>query len=100
MPIPINPSLAPQPDTVLPTIGVEYKITSAGELAGGIASLIFIGSLLAIFICILFSGLQWLTSGADKSKLQNARSRLMNCLIGLAIVSMTLALLILLQRIF
>lgn len=100
MPIPINPSLAPVPDDVLTTIGVEYRVTSISEVAGGVGALIFILSTLAIFLCILWSGVQWMTSGADKAKLQGARSRLINCLIGLSIISLAWALIILIQYFF
>ncbi len=101
MPIPITtPVDQPEADFLQNTIGVQFHIQRFGELAGGLASLIFIASLLAIFLCILLSGIQWLTSQADKAKLQAARSRITNCLIGLALVSMTLAFLILIQAFF
>jgi len=45
-----------------------------------------------IFIYLVWGGLQWMTSGGDKQKVEDARSKITNALIGLAIVAAAYAL--------
>lgn len=39
-----------------------------------------------VFILIIISGFQWMTSGGDAQKITAARGRLLNAIIGLAII--------------
>ena len=52
---------------------------------------------IVIFICLLWGGFQWLTAGDDQSKIQNARERLTQCLVGFAILAVSFAIAILAQ---
>lgn len=75
--------------TPIPTI--PEKIPTGGlltlekTLQVSFSILIIAAILLAIFF-ILFSGIQWITSGGDKQKLQAARNRLTFAIVGLLIV--------------
>ena len=40
-----------------------------------------------VFIYLVWGGIQWITSGGDKSKTEEARSRITAALVGLAIVA-------------
>lgn len=55
------------------------------ETVGKIVSLMlsFVGAL--FFIFIIFSGFQWMTAGGNEEKVTQARTRLTNAAIGLAI---------------
>ncbi len=40
-----------------------------------------------VFVYLVWGGIQWITSGGDKSKTEEARSRITAALVGLAIVA-------------
>lgn len=62
-------------------------IKNLGDLiSAGVSAIIVIAGLLT-FIMLVWGGLEWLTSGGDKSKYEAARNRITSALIGLAIVS-------------
>lgn len=51
----------------------------------GITLALILALVLTVFF-IIFSGVQWITSGGDKQKLQNARNRLTYAIVGLIVV--------------
>lgn len=55
---------------------------------------------LALFLYFAWGGIEWLTAGGDKDKVEKARNRLTNAAIGLAILMGTIAISILLSEIF
>ncbi|OGH47793.1 MAG: hypothetical protein A3A51_03735 [Candidatus Levybacteria bacterium RIFCSPLOWO2_01_FULL_39_10] len=75
----------------------DYQIAPvAGMPSGGVGSveniissavtiLITIAVILTIFF-LIWGGIQWITSGGDKAKLESARKRLIFALIGLTVV--------------
>lgn len=52
------------------------------------------------FIFLLWGGVQWIMSGSDKEALDRARRRIINALIGLAIVLSSYALLFIIEVLF
>lgn len=42
---------------------------------------------LATFIYLIYGGVEWITSGGEKGKLEEARNRITNAILGLAIVA-------------
>lgn len=72
-----------QPDKGIDNIG--------GLITAGINAAIIIAALLT-FIFLIWGGIQWLTSGGDKSAYEAARGRITAALIGLAIVASAWAL--------
>jgi len=70
----------PQPD--------EVKINQLGPLiVAGIRIAIIIAALMT-FIFLVWGGIQWIASGGDKTKYEEARNRITAALIGLAIVAL------------
>ena len=53
-----------------------------------------------LFIYLIWAGYNWLTAGGDKQKVEDARNRITNAIIGLAIVASTLALTSLINQFF
>lgn len=51
----------------------------------GLTLAIILALVLTIFF-IIFSGIQWITSGGDKQKLQAARNRLTYTIVGLIVI--------------
>jgi hypothetical protein len=83
-------------DIVLP-IGEEatknnfFGYTCIGHLVSNGVSAIFIISGIAFFVFLVMGGLQWLTSGGDKGKVESSQKMISAALIGLAIVASSYA---------
>ncbi len=93
----------PPPDSVLPSIGAQYHIQGQNGiplLLSRAATVALLIASLTLFLCILLSGFQWLTSGSEKAALQGARTRMTNCLIGLSIMALAWAVIIAIQFFF
>ncbi|MBI2031607.1 MAG: hypothetical protein HYT08_03230 [Candidatus Levybacteria bacterium] len=50
-------------------------------------NLFFLGGILAALLMIIYSGIQWVLSGGDKEKIQQARERLIYTIVGLIVIS-------------
>lgn len=82
----------------VPTPG--HSITSIGVLiSSGITAAIVISGLIT-FVYLVWGGLQWLTSGGDKAKYEEARGRITAAIIGLAIVAAAYAVMTLIAQFF
>lgn len=79
------------------TVDIESKATQISPIQDiGLFISNIVGVALAIasiatFVWLVWGGVEWLTSGGDKSKLENARTRITNALVGLAIVAIAWA---------
>lgn len=76
--------------TPFPTIKAVQHLSDIGPFGQNfwqvtIQLLIFTAVIVVIFI-LVWSGIQWITSGGDKQKLQAARSRLTYAIIGIIII--------------
>lgn len=79
-----------------PSLGVpkpeQAKITDIGQLlSSGVSVAIIIAGVL-VFAFLVMGGIQWITSGGDKTKTEEARNRITAALVGLAIVAASWAL--------
>ncbi|PIS08909.1 hypothetical protein COT75_04430 [Candidatus Beckwithbacteria bacterium CG10_big_fil_rev_8_21_14_0_10_34_10] len=66
----------------------EVKVTEFSPLIQGIIRIIFIVAVVLTFVFLLWGGIQWILSGGDKAKYEEARNRITAALIGLAIVAL------------
>ncbi len=91
--------LAQLTNPVLPVLGggsaiadpeAGTKLTSS--IVSSLASALLIISFLMLFIYLITGGIAWLTSEGDKSKLESARNRITNAIIGIVIVAASWAL--------
>lgn len=57
-----------------------------GNLLAGLIGVMLIMATLLALIQLFQGGLEWISSGGDKTGLENARNRIVNSLIGLMIV--------------
>lgn len=80
--------------------GILYRIWRVEPTIQGIIELIIIIASIIFFICILFSGFQWLTAGGDANDIATAKGRLSNCLVGLAITMLAWAVMLIIQYFF
>lgn len=85
----------------LQALGDPFKgvVTVPSFLSRALSFVLIIGAII-VFLCLLWGGFQWLTAGDDQSKIQNARQRLTQCLIGFAILATSFAIAIFVQYFF
>src|SRR3989344_4973079 len=70
----------------------EAKITDLGRLISTGISVVIIVSGILVFVYLVWGGIEWLTSGGDKGKVEAARNRIVSALVGLAIIAASWAL--------
>lgn len=63
-----------------------------GSYLNSIISITMVICLLLVFYYFISAGLQWITSGGDKSKTEEARNKIVNAIVGIIIVSASFAL--------
>lgn len=65
----------------------NYRIDDLGVFISKLVGLALIVAAILVFIYLVWGGLQWITSGGDKGKTEEARNRITAALVGLAIVA-------------
>lgn len=75
-------------------------VTNLGDYVSAIVALFLIIASIATLAFLVWGGIQWITAGSDKNKLEEAKSRLTNAVVGLAIVAASWAIFLLLNYFF
>jgi hypothetical protein len=101
------PYLAQIRNPVLPDViggGAKPDYTRGGTALGGLISnlvgALFIAGFLLSFVYLLVGGVGWITSGGDKTKLEQARNQITNAIIGIIVVGSAYALATLVAQFF
>ena len=85
----------------IPSVTIAaFSITSLGAFIGALTVLLFMIAGVLVFAYLVWGGVEWITSGGDKAKTQQARDRITAALIGLAIVAIAYAVIVLAQTFF
>lgn len=63
-----------------------------GRFITNIISLAFIVAVILVLLMLVWGAFEWITSGGDKEHVASARGRIINALIGLAILAVAFAL--------
>lgn len=71
-----------------PTQG--YK--DLGAFIGNIIQLAFVIALILVLVMLVWGAFEWISSGGDKEAVGKARGRILNALIGLAVLAIAFAL--------
>lgn len=83
--------MSPSPDIILkPPPGKGYA--NLGDFVTNFLGLAFIVALLVVLVMLIWGAFEWITSGGDKEAVGKARSRIINALIGLAVLAVAFAL--------
>lgn len=77
-----------------------FGYTCIGHLVSNIVSAAFIISGIAFFLILVMGGVEYLTSGGDKGKVESSQKRISSALIGLAIVASSYAVYMLVLEFF
>ena len=78
----------------------NMQITDIGKLISSAIQIAFIIAGILTFAFLVIGGIEWLTSGGDKTKTQVARDRITAALVGLAIVAASWAIIQLISIFF
>ncbi len=68
-----------------------------GALLGQILTIVVTIGAIIVIIMLLWGGLEWVTSGGDKAKIEKARTRIMQSIIGMIVLAATIAIFMMLQ---
>ncbi|OGD83758.1 hypothetical protein A2572_00880 [Candidatus Collierbacteria bacterium RIFOXYD1_FULL_40_9] len=69
------------------TKGNFFGYTCIGHLVSNIAAAGFIVAGVITFLFLVWGGVDYLTSGGDKTKIENSQKRISSAIIGLAIIA-------------
>ena len=72
--------------------------TAIGKFIGSSASIIFLVSFIFAFLYLVLGGLNWITSSGDKAKLEVARGKITNAIVGIVIVGASWAIFLLVAK--
>ncbi len=70
-----------------PSAGVNPNLT-VGTFLSNILTIIFVVAALAVLFMLVWGAFSWITSGGDKDAVGGARKRIINALIGLAVLAL------------
>lgn len=81
---------SPSPDIIIKT--PEVGFANLGDFVNNFLTLAFAVALLVVLIMLIWGAFEWITSGGDKEAVGKARNRIINALIGLAVLAVAFAL--------
>lgn len=64
-----------------------FQIEDLGKFITNLIGVVLIIAAILVFVMLVWGGIQWITSGGDKGKTEEARNRITAALVGLAIVA-------------
>lgn len=68
-----------------------------GALIGQILSIVLTLAAIIVFIMLIWGGLEWITAGGDKGKIEKARNRITQSIIGMFVLAAVVAIFMMLQ---
>lgn len=81
-------TLAASIDITPPTVGFK----TLGDAISKILTVSFIIALVMVLIMLMWGAFEWIASGGDKDNVGKARGRIINALVGLAVLAIAFAL--------
>ncbi len=72
--------------------GKGYGYSDLGAFVSNVLILAFAIALLVVLVMLIWGAFEWITSGGDKEAVGKARNRIVNALIGLAVLAVAFAL--------
>lgn len=66
---------------------------SLGGLISGLLNFVMVVAALLVFVYLIWGGIEWITSGGDKGKMENARNKITAAVIGLIVLAASYAIL-------
>lgn len=94
----IEKVFAQQPPTMSLGQPTNIRITDVGVLISAVVGTLLILAALIAFLYLILGGIQWITSGGDKSAMETARNKITHAIVGLVIVGAAWAVMLLVQN--
>ncbi|MBU1000686.1 hypothetical protein KKE78_04820 [Patescibacteria group bacterium] len=88
----LTPISAFAADATIDIIAPELGYKNLGAFVTNLITISFSIAVLAVLIMLIWGSFEWITSGGDKEAVGNARNRIINALIGIAVLSIAFAL--------
>lgn len=79
---------------------INANITNLGDYSSNIVGLMLTLAGIAAFVYLAYGGLTWILASGDKAKLEDARGKITNAIIGLGIVASSWAIFLVLNHFF
>jgi hypothetical protein len=95
-----NPVLPPSIGGSKGSNAVGTGGTALGGLLSGVVGALFVAGFLLAFLTLILGGVNWITAGGDKSKLEASRTQITNAVVGLIIVGASYAITTLIANFF
>lgn len=77
-----------------------FQIDNIGKLISSVIGVALLIAGILVFAMLVWGGVQWIMSGGDKAKTEEARNRITAALVGLAIVAAAWAIMKLIEYFF
>ena len=78
----------------------QFKIEDLGLFISRAINVALLIAAILVFVYLVWGGIQWISSGGDKGKTEEARARITAALVGLAVVAAAWAVMLLVQYFF
>lgn len=75
-----------------PTTGKNVGYGDLGAFISNVVTLVFIFAIILVLAMLIWGAFEWITSGGDKESVGKARNRILNALIGIAVLAVAFAL--------
>lgn len=72
--------------------------TDAGILINAVLTFVMVIAALLVFLYLIMGGIQWITSGGDKGKTEEARNKITSAIVGLIVLAASYAILLIALR--
>ncbi len=76
-----------------------FRVPTLGDLIGNALRLLFFIAGLYALVLLLLGGFEWVSSGGEDKKLESARKKIINAIIGLVVMVAVLTLVILIEQV-
>lgn len=80
------------PSPIITITPPKAGYTTLGNFVGNVLLLVFGLGLLVVLVMLIWGAFEWITSGGDKEAVGKARNRIINALIGMAVLAIAFAL--------
>lgn len=87
-----HPFPSPSPITIKLTAPANIGFKTIGDFITNALTLSFALAILIVLVMLIWGAFEWITSGGDKEAVGKARGRIVNALIGLAVLAVAFAL--------
>ena len=80
-------------------LDVGFQVPTFSVLLGSLIRLIFFIAGLFALVYLLLGGFEWVRSGGDEKKIEQARAKIVNAVIGLVVMIAVLSLVVFLEQV-